>query len=64
MPNQYSDENTFKNSLNQCMSVLTLMCIKWVPGDPSTIFLAATFTQKMPEGSDSLYSSILMLENI
>ena len=43
---------------------LTLMCIKWVPGDPSTLFLATSFTQKMPEGSDSMYSSILMLGNI
>ena len=43
---------------------LTLICIKWVPGDPSTIFLATSFTQKMPEGSDSMYSYILMLESI
>ena len=43
---------------------LTLICIKWVPGDPSTIFLATSFTHKMSEGSDSMYSSILMLENI
>ena len=43
---------------------LTLICIKWVRGDPSTIFLTTTFTQKMQEGSDSTYSSILMLENI
>ena len=33
-------------------------------GDPNTIFLATSFTQKMPEGSDSMFSSILMLENI
>ena len=43
---------------------LALICIKWVPGDPSTIFLATSFAQKIPEGSDSMYSSILMLENI
>ena len=43
---------------------LTPMCIKWVPGYPSTIFLAIIFTQKMPESSGSIYSSILMLENI
>ena len=43
---------------------LTLICIEWIPGDPSTIFLATSVTQKMPEGSDSMYSSILMLENI
>ena len=43
---------------------LTLICIKWIPGDPSTMFLATSFTQKMPEGSDSMYSYILMLKNI
>ena len=42
--------------------VINPICIKWAPGDPSTIFLATTFIQKMPEGSDSMYSSILMLE--
>ena len=26
--------------------LLTLTCIKWVPGDPSLIFLATIFTQK------------------
>ena len=41
---------------------LTLVCIKWVPRDPSTLFLATSFTQKMPEDSDSMYSSILVLE--
>ena len=30
---------------------LTLICIKCVPGDPSTIFLATIFTEKMPESS-------------
>ena len=43
---------------------LTLICIKWVPVDPSTLFLATIFTQKMPESWGSMYSSILMLENI
>ena len=43
---------------------LTLICIKWFPRDPSTIFLVTTFTQKMSESSDSMYSSILILENI
>ena len=43
---------------------LTLIFIKWVPGDPSSIFLATLFTQKMLEGSGSMYSSILMLENM
>ena len=35
----------------------------WVHGDPSTIFLATSFTWKMLESSDSMYSSIFMLEN-
>ena len=30
----------------------------------SVIFSAVSFTQKMPESSDSLYSSIFKLENI
>ena len=34
------------------------------PKYPSTIFLATNFTQKMPKSSDSMYSSIFMLENI
>ena len=50
--------------MKKALNHLTLIYIKWVPGDPSTIFLATSFTQKMPEGSDSMYSSILMLENI
>ena len=45
-------------------SNLILICIKWVPEDPSTIFLATSFTVKMPESSDSTYFSIVMLENI
>ena len=36
--------------------------MKWVIGDPSTIFLATSFNRKMPENSDSIYSSIFMLE--
>ena len=43
---------------------LTLICINWVPGDPRTIFLVTSFTGKMPESSDSMYSSIFTLENI
>ena len=43
---------------------LTLICIKCVPVDLSTIFLASIFTQEKQEYSDSMYSSILMLENI
>ena len=56
-------EDWFSNHMNKELA-LTLICIKWVPGDPSTIFLATIFTQKMPERSGSMYSSILMLENI
>ena len=37
---------------------------KMGPHDPHTIFLVNSFTQKMPESSDSMYSSILMIENI
>ena len=43
---------------------LTLICIKRVPGDLSTIFMATIFTQKISESSGSTHSSILMLENI
>ena len=43
---------------------LTLICINWIPGDPRTIFLMTSFTRKMPESSDSMHSSIFMLENI
>ena len=43
---------------------LTLICINWVPGDLRSIFLVASFTRKIPESSDSMYSSIFMLENI
>ena len=46
-----------------CWLMLTLTCIKGVCGDPSTIFLVTIFTQKMPESSGFMYSSILMLEN-
>ena len=45
-------------------SRLTLICIKCLPEDPRTIFLATSFTPKILERSDSMYSSILMLENI
>ena len=43
---------------------LTLICIKWVFGDPSIIFLATIFTQKNPESSGFMHSSNLMLKNI
>ena len=35
-----------------------------IPMEPNSIFLATTFTQKMPRSSDSMYSSYFMLENI
>ena len=37
---------------------------KMGPCGPKHYTLATSFTQKMPESSDSMYSSILMLENI
>ena len=43
---------------------LTLTCVKLGLRHPNTIFLVTTFTQKMTESSNSMYSSILMLENI
>ena len=55
---------THDKLVNVAQLYLTVICIKWVPGDPTTIFLATSFTQKMPEGSDFMYSSILMLKNI
>ena len=38
--------------------------MKWVPWDPSNIFLVTSFTWKRPESSDFMYSSIFMLENV
>ena len=32
--------------------------------DPGTIILGISFPQKLPESSDSIYSSILMLKNV
>ena len=52
------------NLLKVASFELTLICINWFPGDPRTIFLVTSFTRKMPESSDSMYSSIFMLENI
>ena len=34
--------------------ILTLIYIKWVPGDTRTIFLVAGFARKMPESSDTM----------
>ena len=66
---KYLEDKIFKINIIQNISVtlrtcLTLICIKWVPGDPSTIFLATFFGQKMSESSGSTNSSILMLGNI
>ena len=66
---KHLEDKIFKIKIMQNISVtlrtfLTLICIRWVPGDPSTIFLATIFAQKMPESSGSMYSSNLMLENI
>ena len=35
-----------------------------IPGDPGTVFLASSLTQKMPESSDSMCFSLFMMENI
>ena len=37
---------------------------RWVPWDPRNIYLATNFIRNMLESSDSMYSSIVMLENI
>ena len=62
---KYLEDKIFKIKMIQNISVtlrifLTLICIKQVPGDPTTIFLATVFAQKMLESS----GSILMLGNI
>ena len=66
---KYLEDKIFKIKIIQNISVtlrtfLTLICIKWVPGDPSTTFLATIFVQKMPERSGFMYSSTVMLRNI
>ena len=44
---------------------LTLECIKWVHVGPITRFVMTSFTWKMAESPDSIYSSIIfMLESI
>ena len=43
---------------------LTLTRIKWVLGDPSSIFLATIFADKMSESSGFMYSFILLLGNM
>ena len=44
--------------------VLNVHMHKIGPRDPSIMFMATNFTQKMPESSGSMHSFILMLENI
>ena len=66
---KYLEDKIFKIKTTQNISVtlrtfLILICIKSVPGDTSTIFFRTIFTQKMPESSGSMYSSILILGNI
>ena len=51
-----------KFNMSAILLLLIFICIKWIPGDHSN--LATIFAQKMPECSGSMYSSILMLENI
>ena len=46
------------------IAILTLICTKWIPGDQINIFLVTIFAQKMPERSHSMYSSLLIIENI
>ena len=53
-----------QNILVTLRTFVTLICIKLVPEDPSTIFLTTIFAQKMPESSGFMYSSILQLGNI
>ena len=66
---KYFEDKIFKIKIIQNISVIlrtfgTLICIKLVPRDPSTIFLATIFAQKMPVSSGFMYSSILMPGNI
>ena len=49
-------------SLFLLIRISTFICEKWVPENPSTIFLANSFTWKMPENSDYMYLSIFMLK--
>ena len=51
---KYLEDKIFKIKIIQNISVtlrtvVTFICVKWVPGDLSTIFLANIFAQKMPE---------------
>ena len=66
---KYLEDKIFKIKIIKNISVilrtfLTLIYVKWVPGDLSTIVLATILAQKMPESSDFMYSSISQLGNI
>ena len=66
---KYLEDKIFKIKIIQNIPVtlrtfLTLICIKWIPRDPSSIFLATIFAQNIPESSGSMYSSILILVDI
>ena len=61
--------NLTYSTMRCCHKKHKVVCInthmlKMSPGDPHTIFLVTSFTRKMPESSDFMYSSIFMLENI
>ena len=49
---------------SHCRNSLALQYIKQYIKQPSSIFLAATFTRKIPRSSNSIYSFYFMLENI
>ena len=66
---KYLEDKMLKIKIIQNTSVtlrtfLTLIRLKWIPGDPSIIFLATILAQKMPESSGFMYSSILLLRTI
>ena len=52
---RYSQADRESTLINEC---LTLIYTKCVSGDPSAIFLATSFTQKIPESSDSKFLCI------
>ena len=55
----------FAKHLSLCLKIiLTFICMKSVHEDPRTIFLTISFTWRIPENSDSMYSSIFMKENL
>lgn len=44
-----------QNLLQPCFTVMTLICMKWLPMDAGITFLATNFTRKMQETSDFKY---------